>query len=366
MAMIDEKAYWVAWSRVPGIGPARMRMVLAACGSLQAAWGARTIDLRAAGLDERTATSATKAFASIDPAREWERIERAGITVLTWTDDEYPERLRSIASAPAILYLRGTLAPDDALAVAIVGTRRMTAYGREVTYRIATGLASLGITVVSGLALGVDGAAHRAVLEAGGRTLAVLGHGLHTLSPASHRDLAARIGAGGGALISEYPLDAPAEPANFPARNRIISGLSLGVVIIEAGEKSGALITADFAADQGREVFAVPGSVLSPMSAGCNALIKDGARLVTGVDDILAELRLDIRREQQATQQALPTLPGVPGADALLGALGAEPCHIDDLCRACGLPISDVNGLLVQLQLTGAVRPAGPQLYVRA
>ena len=143
-------------------------------------------------------------------------------------------------------------------------------------------------------------------------------------------------------------------------------GLSLGVVIIEAGEKSGALITADFAADQGREVFAVPGSVLSPMSAGCNALIKDGARLVTGVDDILAELRLDIRREQHATQQALPTLPGVPGADALLGALSAEPCHIDDLCRACGLPISDVNGLLVQLQLTGAVRPAGPQLYVRA
>jgi DNA processing protein len=366
MVNAEERAYWVAWSRVAGIGPARMRMVLAACGSLRAAWGARTIDLRAAGLDERTATSAAKAFGSVDPAREWERIEKAGIAVLTWTDDAYPERLRSIASAPAILYLRGTLIPDDALAVAIVGTRRMTTYGREVTYRIATGLAALGITVVSGLALGVDGAAHRAVLDAGGRTLAVLGHGLHTLSPASHRDLAVRIGAGGGALVTEYPLDAPAEPANFPARNRIISGLSLGVVIIEAGEKSGALITADFAADQGREVFAVPGSVLSQMSAGCNALIKDGARLVTGVDDILAELRLDIRREQHATQQALPTLPGVPGADALLAALSAEPCHIDDLCRACGLPISDVNGLLVQLQLTGAVRPAGPQLYVRA
>ncbi len=362
----EERAYWVAWSRVQGVGPARFRLLLAAFGTLQAAWGLRAVELRAAGLDERAAASAVAAFARIDPATEFDRVTNAGIAVITWGDDGYPERLRSIASAPAILYVRGALTPDDALAVAIVGTRRMTPYGREVTHRIAGELASVGITVVSGLALGVDGAAHRAALDAGGRTIAVLGHGLQTLSPSSHRDLAARIGATGGALVTEYALGTPAEPGNFPVRNRIISGLALGVVIVEAGQKSGALITADFAAEQGREVFAVPGSILSPMSAGTNALIKDGARLVTGVDDILAELRLEVRREQHATQQALPTLPGVPGAEALLGALGAEPAHIDDLCRACGLPISAVNGLLVQLQLTGAVRTAGPQLYVRS
>lgn len=365
MMTADEKAYWVAWARVPGIGPARMRMLLGACGSLRAAWNARSIDLRAAGLDERTTQSAIQAFGEIDPAREWERIEKAGISVLTWEDEEYPERLRAIASAPTLLYLRGSITPEDAIAVAIVGTRRATTYGREVTHRLATDLAALGVTVISGLAKGIDGIAHDRTLAAGGRTVAVLGHGLHTIYPPEHKSLATRI-TEGGALVSEYPLGARIDPANFPARNRIISGLALGVIIVEADRKSGAMITADFAADQGREVFAVPGSILSPMSAGCNALIRDGARLVTGVDDILAELRLDIRREQHATQQALPTLPGVPGAEALLGALSADPCHIDDLCRACGLPISDVNGLLVQLQLTGAVRPAGPQLYVRA
>ncbi len=366
MTETEERAYWVAWARVPGIGPARLRLLARAFGTLKAAWNGRALDLRGAGLDERTTASAMKAFGTLDPATEWERTVQAGITVLTWNDDEYPERLRSIASAPAILFIRGALTADDTLAVAVVGTRRATAYGREVTHRIATDLAAVGVTVISGLAKGIDGIAHDRALAAGGRTLAVLGHGMDTIYPPEHRSLAARIAEGGGALITEYPLGARIDPANFPARNRIISGLALGVVIVEADRKSGALITADFAADQGRDVFAVPGSILSPMSAGCNALIKDGARLVTSVDDILAELRLEIRREQHATQQALPTLPGVPGAEALLGALSAEPSHIDDLCRACGLPISDVNGLLVQLQLTGVVRPAGPQLYVRA
>ncbi len=366
MVETEERAYWVAWARVPGIGPARLRLLARAFGTLKAAWNGRALDLRSAGLDERTTASAVKAFGILDPATEWERTVQAGITVLTWNDEEYPNQLRSIASAPAILYIRGTVTADDALAVAIVGTRRATPYGREVAHRIATDLAAVGVTVVSGLAKGIDGIAHDRALAAGGRTIAVLGHGMDMMYPPEHRSLAARIADGGGALITEYPLGTRIDPANFPARNRIISGLALGVVIVEADRKSGALITADFAADQGREVFAVPGSILSPMSAGTNALIKDGARLVTSVDDILSELRLEIRREQHATQQVLPTLPGVPGAEALLSALSAEPAHIDDLCRACGLPISDVNGLLVQLQLTGAVRPAGPQLYVRA
>ena len=366
MATAAERAYWVAWARVPGIGPARMRLLLRAFGTLAAAWGAGAADLRAAGLDERTATSARAAFANLDPDAEWTKLERAGIAVLTLEDDAYPERLRNIAAAPALLYLRGALAPADVFAVAVVGTRRATPYGREVAHRLATDLAAAGVTVVSGLAKGIDGVAHERAIAAGGRTLAVLGHGLDQIYPPAHTALAARIADGRGALVTEYPPGARIDPANFPARNRIISGLSLGVVIVEADHKSGAMITADFAADQGREVFAVPGSVLSNGSAGCNALLKDGATLVTEAADILAALRLEQRRDHYATQQALPTLPGVPGADALLGALGAEPCHIDDLCRACGLPISEVNGLLVQLQLTGMVRPAGPQLYVRS
>jgi DNA processing protein len=366
MVDVAERAYWVAWTRVTGIGPARMRLLLHAFGSLSAAWGAAAPGLRAAGLDDRTIASATTAFANVNPEREWRALEKAGITVHTWEDEGYPERLRNIASAPALLYLRGERVPADDLAVAVVGTRRATPYGREVAHRIATDLAAAGVTVVSGLAKGIDGVAHDRAMQAGGRTLAVLGHGLNTIYPPEHIGLAARIADGRGALITEYPPGARIDPANFPARNRIISGLALGVVIVEAGHKSGAMITADYAADQGREVFSIPGSILSTSSAGCNALIRDGATLITDASDILAALRIEQRREQHAVQQALPTLPGVPGADALLNALSAEPSHIDDLCRASGLPISDVNGLLVQLQLTGIVRPAGPQLYVRA
>src|SRR4051794_38792391 len=176
MVEAEERSYWVAWARVPGIGPARMRLLLRGFGSLKQAWKATTIDLRAAGLDERTAASATAAFAKIDPETETRRLAEAGITLLSWDDEEYPERLRNIASAPALLYLRGTLMPEDDLAVAVVGTRRATPYGREVAHRIATDLAAAGVTVVSGLAKGIDGVAHDRALQAGGRTLAVLGH----------------------------------------------------------------------------------------------------------------------------------------------------------------------------------------------
>ncbi len=362
-----ERAYWVAWARVPGIGPARMRLLLRGFGSLAAAWGMSVATLRAAGLDERTATSAAAAFGTRDPATEWEAVEKSGVSVLTQEDDTYPERLRAIPSAPALLFVRGELLPQDDRAVAIVGTRRASTYGREVARRLAEGLATAGVTVVSGLAKGIDGVAHTAALDAGGRTFAVLGHGLNTVYPADHAALARRIAAGGGALITEYPLGARIDAANFPARNRIISGLARGVVIVEADRKSGAMITADFAADQGREVFAVPGSILTPSSAGCHALLKDGAHLVTDVDDILTELHLDAAAPaKKPVQQELLTLPGIPGADALMHALSDDPMHIDDLCRACELPISEVNVLLVQLQLAGAVRPAGPQLYIRA
>ncbi len=227
--------------------------------------------------------------------------------------------------------------------------------------------------------------AHTAALDAGGRTLAVLAHGLDTVYPREHAALVGRIADGGGAVVSEYAPGVRPDAPNFPARNRIISGLALGTVIVEADRRSGAMITADFAADQGREVLAVPGSILNPVSAGCHALLRDGAHLVTGVADILVALRLggEMGREQAATAthaavqaeltgvaSAAPErereLPDVPGAGAVMHVLSAEPQHIDDLCRESGLTISDLNVLLVLLQLAGAVRSAGPQMYVRA
>lgn len=368
-----ERAYWVAWAQTPGVGPVRMRRLQAAFGTLGAAWGASLSALRAAGLDERTAASAIATFGKLDPAAGWERLTRLGIGVTTREDDDYPRLLREIPHAPALLFVRGTLTAADDLAVAVVGTRRATVYGREVARKLAAELGAAGVTVVSGLAKGIDGVAHTAALDGGGRTIAVLAHGLDTVYPREHTALAARIADGSGAVVSEYPPGTRPDAPNFPARNRIISGLALGTLIVEADRRSGAMITADFAADQGREVLAVPGSILNPLSAGCHALLRDGAHLVAEAGDILAALQLETRQAQletrqaqQATQQALPTLPGVPGAEAVLHALSTEPLHIDDLCRESGLAMSDLNGLLVQLQLTGAIRAAGPQLYVRA
>jgi len=361
----EERTYWVAWASVPGIGPARTRALLRAFGSLQTAWGQPFATLRAAGLNERTTMHAVAAFKERDPATEWERLVKHDVTVLTEEDDEYPQRLRHTVGAPALFFMRGTLTPADEVAIAIVGTRRMTGYGREVAHRLATGLGDAGVTVVSGLAKGIDGIAHKAALDAGGRTLAVLAHGLDIVYPYEHKGLAARITAEGGALISEYPPGTKPDATNFPARNRIISALALGVVVVEADIKRGAMITANIAAEQGRDVFAVPGSVLNPMSAGCHALLRDGARLVEDVSDILSELQLGTRHVPQVVQHEFPELPGVPGADVVLRALSTEPLHIDDLCRESGIVMSDLGGILVQLMLTGMIRTAGPQLYVR-
>ena len=206
--------------------------------------------------------------------------------MLTWEEDAYPRRLKEIDQPPPVLYLRGDLLPADEWAVAIVGTRRITAYGRQVTEEVATTLARSGVTVVSGLARGVDSVAHKAALDAGGRTIAVLGSGVDVIYPSEHRSLAERMIAS-GAILSDYPVGTAPDGVNFPPRNRIISGLSLAVIVVEAGQKSGALITAEFAAEQGRDVFAVPGNINAPQSAGCNALIQQGARPLLQARDVL-------------------------------------------------------------------------------
>ena len=287
------------------------------------------------------------------------RLERAGVQVLTWEDPDYPRRLRHIYNPPPVLYVKGTLTPQDEWAVAVVGTRRPTAYGREAARVLAAGLARHHVTVVSGLAVGIDAEAHRAALEAGGRTIAVLGSGFRHLYPARHRDLARRI-TQQGAVISEYPLDVRPEPANFPPRNRIISGLSLGVVVVEAGKTSGALITARFAAEQGREVFAVPGPIFNRPSEGPNRLIQEGAIPVTSVDDILEALDLTQLAEHQ---EARLTIPTSDLEDRILACLREAPLHVDEIVRQTHLDASQVMSTLTLMELKGLVRQVNPMEY---
>jgi DNA processing protein len=260
-----------------------------------------------------------------------------------------------------VLFLRGALVVEDRRAVAIVGTRRLSSYGREMARTLARDLAQAGVTIVSGLARGVDGIAHAAALDAGGRTIAVLGNGVRGVYPPEHRQLADRI-AGQGAVLSDFHPDAPPDGPNFPARNRLISGLSLGVVVVEAPMRSGALITVDFAADQGRDVFAVPGSVLSPASAGCNRILRDGARPVRSADDVLEDLRLG-----EAPQQ-LP-LESVAALDEesrrVLATLTGEALHIDEIGAVAGIPIANLSAILMTLELQGFVRNVGAQYYAR-
>ncbi|MDI3341967.1 MAG: DNA-processing protein DprA [Sphaerobacter sp.] len=359
---MTETHYWLGFHLVPGIGATRVARLREHFGSLSAAWHADVADLRAAGLSERVAAKLVTARSRIALDREMERIERAGVSIVTLADAAYPRLLREIPSPPLLLYVRGALTPADAHAVGIVGTRRASAYGREMTRRLCSDLVQAGVTIVSGLARGIDAVAHRTALDRGGRTIAVLGCGVDVIYPPEHRQLAEEV-AQQGALVSEFPLGTPPDGPNFPVRNRLISGLSLGVVVVEAPRRSGALITANFAADQGRAVFAVPGSALAAGSEGPLQLLRDGAVLATSGEDILADLKLTGR---QAAFDVRQTLPATSEEAALLAHLDGEPRHIDEIALEVGLAISRLSALLLEMQLKGLVRNVGHQHYVRA
>jgi DNA protecting protein DprA len=359
----DEAKFWVAFSRIAGVGTKRYEAMLARFGSLAEAWRATRSELKEAGLDQRTVRQIADERPNIDPDVEWQRLETARVRAITWDDPAYPARLREIDDAPPLLYIRGELMAQDELAVAVVGTRRPTPYGRQVAEEMSYQLAGNLVTVVSGLARGIDGIAHRAALQAGGRTLAVMACGLDMVYPPEHKKLASEISER-GALISEQPLGSQPRGDFFPRRNRILSGMSLGVLVVEGDVKSGALITANFANDQGREVFAVPGSVFSTQSRGTNLKIQRGeAKLVINVDDILEELNL------QTAPQQIEMLELSPATDTeaeLLRHISREPVHIDEVCRESGLPISTVSSLLAMMELKGLVREIGSKAYVRA
>lgn len=358
----EELKYWTAFHRIPGIGHVRYRALLNGFPTLADAWTADPGALRAAGLEDRIVSAIIAERPKIEPDLEIERLDANGVRALTWNDADYPSLLKEIDDAPPVIYVRGDLTPADEWAISVVGTRRPTPYGRQVAEELAHQLASNRICVVSGLARGVDGIAHRTALQAGGRTIAVLACGLDIVYPPEHAKLAREIKEH-GALVSEYPLGTQPRGDYFPRRNRIMSGISLGVLVVEGDVKSGAIITARWAADQNREVFAVPGSVFSPQSRGTNDLIQQGAKLVRKIEDVLEELNLTMVPQQMEMQQLMPA---TDTESELLRHITKEPVHIDEICRLSALPVSTVSSLLAMMELKGLVRQMGPMTYVIA
>ena len=296
---MEDKIYWVAVNLVKGIGAVRLRALLDYFGDLKTAWNAPADALMQAGLSEKVAARLVEVRSTKDLQKMAEWIEKHDIQVFTWNDENSPAILKEIDQPPPVLYVRGKILPEDNRAAAVVGTRKVTAYGRQVTEEIIHHLVQNGFTVVSGLARGVDGIAHQAALQDGGRTLAVLGCGVEQVYPAEHMKLAEQI-IGSGALISDYAPGTKPDAANFPPRNRIISGLSQVTIVIEAGETSGALITATFAVEQGRDVMAVPGNIYAPQCKGTNRLISQGAFPYTGPASLENLLNLSPKKRQSA------------------------------------------------------------------
>ncbi|HEX3246795.1 MAG TPA: DNA-processing protein DprA [Chloroflexota bacterium] len=357
--MLDDRVFWALLTQVKGIGPARLRRLVDMFGDARSAWYADTRALVDAGLERRARSALIELRKRLDPVEQGNRIEAAGVNVVRVIDSAYPPLLRGIPDAPAVLFLKGELPREDDPTIAVVGTRRATAYGRQAAEKLAGELARAGVVIVSGLARGIDAVAHNAALAAGGRTLAVLGSGVDRIYPAEHKGLAQRV-VGSGALVSEFPLGEPPDAPNFPRRNRIVAGLARGTLVIEADRESGALITVDFALEQGRDVYAVPGSIFSPASRGTNAMIKDGAKPVMSADDILEDLEMS----------AVTPVPPAATADTdeeavVLALLSNDPMHIDDIGRLARLPMSILGGTLAMMELKGIARQMGGQYYVR-
>lgn len=358
----SQRPYWLAFSLVSGIGARRLARLLQFFGSAEAAWLASEHDLRLSGVEAQIIDNVIAARQKRDIAHEIARIESVGAHFITLDDDAYPSLLRHIDDAPPILYVRGSVLPHDARALAIVGTRKPTHYGSDAAYRIARELSAHGVTVVSGLAHGIDAAAHRGALDGGGRTIAVLGNGIDQVYPRDHAELATRISQS-GALMTEFALGSKPEARHFPARNRIMSGLSLAVLIVEAPLQSGALITATAAAEQGRDVFAIPGSIFSPASVGTNKLIQDGAQLVTSAEDILEALDLSTLTNASVQPDVMHDAPENDEERIILRLLSHEPIHVDDIIRQTRMNTAVVLSTLTMLELKQLARNVGAMQY---
>ncbi len=361
------RSAWIALNLLPGLTPRQVEVLLAGFGGPEAILEATEADLKARGRLSAKSASRVRGFqrekALEEELREAERLK---VTIMTREEPEYPASLLAIPDPPPVLYVRGELLERDRLAIAIVGTRRSTTYGRRTAERLGRGLAEKGLTVVSGMARGVDSAAHRGALSGKGRTVAVFGSGLAKLYPPEAKELFDAI-AQSGAVVSEWPLATPPLPRHFPQRNRVISGLALGTVVVKAPKASGALITARLAAEQGRDVFAVPGRVDSPQSRGTHHLLREGAQLVDSAEDILAELPPELVALLPSVQEVPGSAPPLPAREAKVFTLvGTGEKHIDRLIEESALSAGEVSGALMSLELKGLVRQFPGKIFARA
>ena len=354
--MADDLFHWLALSLTPGIGSILIKRLLDRFKTPEAVFRAPNRELmEIEGLGEKVAQAIRKGPLEKSVEKELSLIKEVGGNIITLKDDSYPRRLKDIYDPPAILYLRGELKKQDDLAVSIVGSRKTSPYGRWITEKMSQELAHSGITIVSGMARGIDSVAHLGAITGGGRTIAVLGCGADVIYPPENRNLFARI-IDHGAVLSEFPMGSPPEGGHFPKRNRIISGLSIGVIVVQASEKSGSLITAGYALEQGREVFAVPGNVGIEGSRGTNRLIREGAKMVESSEDILEEILPQWRKEAKGTEaDEGPEKSLSEEEKTLYGLLGEMSLHIDTIIRDSRLDPGRVSSVLLNLELKGLV-----------
>ncbi|MAF14245.1 MAG: DNA-protecting protein DprA [Parcubacteria group bacterium] len=358
----NELKYWLAFSQITSVGPVRWQRLLDYFGDLKTAWKASNNDLLKAKIDQKTIDEFLEQRNKIDPNLEFTKVEKNKVKIITILDQGYPKLLKEIYSPPPLLYYRGNLNLNNDFTLAVVGSRKITSYGRLVTERIVRQLAQAGLTIISGLALGVDVCAHQATVDCGGKTVAVLGSGIDQIYPATNRRVAEKIITNGGAIVSEFPFGMPPLKQNFPRRNRLISGLSLGTLVTEATEKSGALITTKYSLDQNREVFAVPGNIYNQNSIGTNNLIKLGGKLITTANDILEALNLEQAKEFKAIKEVMPDNET---EKVLFDLLGKGELHVDKLRQYARLDISIINSTLSVMEMKGIVKNIGNQTYAK-
>lgn len=354
---MDDKIYWVALSTHQKIGARTFLKLYKRFKKLANVWQANSRELSEAGLDLGQINAVKEVIQKKNPEKEWEKLKKYQIDILIYPDENYPKILKELPDPPGILYLRGKIIPQDNLAIAVVGSRRFTPYGQRAVEKLIPPLVEKKLTIISGLALGIDALAHKAALTAKGRTLTVLPGGLDRIYPTTNIKLADQILASGGGLISEFPLGTPALKFNFPIRNRIIAGLSLGTLVIEATNDSGSLLTASAAIEYNREVFAVPGPIFSESSEGTNRLIKMGAKIVTMPEDIFEELKIEHSKT-----------PMIISADSqeeanLLNLL-SNPTSVDNLVKKSNLSTAIVNSVLLEMEMKGKVTNLGGSRYV--
>ncbi|MFZ4826264.1 MAG: DNA-processing protein DprA [Phototrophicaceae bacterium] len=365
---MSELAYWLGFSLIHDVGTKKIKRLYEHFGSLKSAWNAPAQELRALGWSQQAIQHIQQEKSKLNLEHELKRVAHVKAFLLSLAEPDYPSLLRPIDSPPAILYVRGTLYEQDAQSICIVGTRKASQYGRDIAYRFSYELAQHGYTIVGGLSHGIETAAHRGALDAGGRTIAVLPTGINLIYPDDNDalHLAYKI-IEQGCVLTEFHIGTPAHASNFTRRNRVMSGMAKGVLVVEAGEKSGALITANHANEQGRDVFAIPHNIFHKDGVGCNKLIQDGAKLVRGIEDILEEIP-----SHSSNMPSILTPSPIDSLDVdlseteqhLLALLGVHPIHVDDLARSSQLPIAEVMSTLTILELNGLAQSVGNMLYI--